>query len=31
MDALDRISRRLKEELGADTNTKIVTRRLRAG
>jgi hypothetical protein len=30
MEALDELIRRLKEELGADTNTKIVTRTLRA-
>lgn len=30
MDALDELIRRLKEELGADTNTRIVTRTLRA-
>jgi Lrp/AsnC family leucine-responsive transcriptional regulator len=31
MDALDELIRRLKVELRADTNTKIVTRTLRAG
>jgi DNA-binding Lrp family transcriptional regulator len=31
MEALDELIRRLKEELRADTNTKIVTRTLRAG
>jgi Lrp/AsnC family leucine-responsive transcriptional regulator len=31
MEALDELIRRLKEELRADTNTKVVTRTLRAG
>jgi hypothetical protein len=31
MEALDELIRRLKEELGVETNTKIVTRTLRAG
>jgi hypothetical protein len=30
IEALDELIRRLKEELDADTNTKIVTRTLRA-
>jgi len=30
-EALDEVIRRLKEDLGVDTNTKVVTRSLRAG